>query len=303
MSRKIINLPASVRSRLFNISKETKRPFIEVLQYFAIERFLYRLSISSHAEKFFLKGALMFKAWKTFEHRPTMDINLLGRTDNTIASIENTFKDVSQLKPLIDDGLLFFSETVRGSLILSDAEYEGVRIELTSELSDAIIPIQVDIGFGDLIFPSPQTILYPTLLDHPAPKLQGYTPESVIAEKFETMVRRGLLNSRMKDFFDIWLLAQTFSFKGESLSSAILATFRQRKTPIENSPDCFSEVFYQNQNKISQWEGFLRKNRLQSIPLIQVVKEISLFLTPILQSIHREQLFEKAWDPSMRWLP
>ena len=289
MSRpNLTNVPASIRDRLLNKSKAIKRPFLELLQYYAIERFLYRLSHSTHEQKFFLKGALMFRAWQTLNHRPTMDIDLLGKTKNTVENLETIFREVCQQQITQDDGILFFSDTVKGKGIQTDAEYEGIRIEFKGDLNKAIVNMQIDIGFGDIITPGPQLLSYPTILNLPAPQLQGYTIESVIAEKFEAMVKRGILNSRMKDFFDIWILSRQFTFNNNILAAAIQATFNQRGTPIDSSPECFSEEFINHPMKNGQWNSFIHKNQIELTTgtFASVVAHIREFLVPILQKIN-----------------
>lgn len=283
--RNIVNIPASIRDKLLNKSRATKRPFLELLQYYSIERFLYRLSISNHVHKFFLKGALMFRAWQTIDHRATMDVDLLGKTTNTVQNLENICREICQQPTPLNDGILFFPNSVRGKIIQTEAEYEGIRIEFKGNLNKAIINMQIDIGFGDIIIPEPQLLSYPTILDLPAPRIHGYTIESVIAEKLETMVKRGMTNSRMKDFFDIWTLSKQFSFNSKTLTAAVKATFEQRGTTIHPSPECFSVAFATNPMKNVQWNSFIHKNQLGLAPdtFAEIVDQIRHFITPILQ--------------------
>ncbi len=301
--RNIVNIPASIRDKLLNKSRETKRPFLELLQYYSIERFLYRLSISDHARKFFLKGALMFRAWQASDHRATMDIDLLGKTINSVQNLENICREICQQETSLDDGISFFSNSVGGKIIQTEAEYEGIRIEFEGELNKAIIGMQIDIGFGDIITPGPQLLSYPTILDLPAPQLHGYTVESVIAEKLETMVKRGITNSRMKDFFDIWTLSKQFSFSSTTLAEAVRATFNRRETPTNPSPECFSKAFATDPIKNTQWRSFIHKNQLALAPntLAVVIDHISEFLTPILQRLDKSNLVTLKWTPSQRW--
>ncbi len=301
--RNIVNIPASIRAKLFNKSRETKRPFLELLQYYAIERFLYRLSISDHSHKFFLKGALMFRAWKAMDHRATMDIDLLGKTTNSVENLEKICREVCEESIALDDGMFFFSNTVKGEVIQTEAEYEGIRVGFIGELNKAKISMQIDIGFGDIITPKPQLFSYPTILDLPAPQLEGYTIESVIAEKLETMVKRGITNSRMKDFFDVWTLSKQFPFNGKILAQAIRATFQQRQTPIDSSPECFSNAFACNPTKIAQWKSFVHKNQLSLAPdsLGIAINQISQFLTPILESAFSDEFSKLTWHPSHSW--
>ncbi len=287
MNNKPVNVPASVRDKLLNRAKSTNRPFTELLQYYSIERFLYRLSISDYSQKFFLKGALMLKACQTLEHRATMDIDLLGKTTNNVQNLENICSEICKQDVPIDDGIVFFSNTIRGKMIQTEAEYEGVRIEFEGNLNKAIVHMQIDVGFGDVIFPKPQRLSYPTILDLPAPQLQGYTIESIIAEKLETMIKRGMTNSRMKDFFDVYTLTKQFSLNSKTLSAAIRGTFQQRGTEIQSSPECFSEAFANNFMANTQWSSFIHKNQLAVAPnqFSEVVDQIRQFIMPILEEL------------------
>ena len=200
------NIGASVRARLTNEAKESRRPFQEVLQYFGLERFLYRVSQSQHCNRFLLKGALMLRVWGAPGSRPTRDIDFLGYVDNEIEVIETIVREVCTIE-VEDDGVRFDSTTVAGERIKEGADYEGVRIKFVGFLDNARIAMQLDVGFGDVVHPEAEENYYPTVLDFPAPRLRTYPRESVVAEKFQAMVFLGTLNSRMKDFFDIWLLA------------------------------------------------------------------------------------------------
>ncbi|MGM0664961.1 MAG: nucleotidyl transferase AbiEii/AbiGii toxin family protein, partial [Thermodesulfobacteriota bacterium] len=212
MARKTKNIAASVHQRLLNKAKESSRPFNEILQHFAIERFIYRLSKSPHADRFILKGALMFSAWTGSMSRPTMDIDLLGNIENSTDLIVAVFKDACEME-VENDGIVFHKDTVTATRITEDADYKGVRVLLRGNLSSIRLFLQIDIGFGDVIIPKPDRVKYPVLLDFPPPELDGYTMESTVAEKFQAMVKLGLLNSRMKDFYDIWFLSRRFDFK------------------------------------------------------------------------------------------
>ena len=205
MKKDIKNIKSSVRARLQNKAKETTQPFSEILQYYGMERFLYRFSRSKYADKFILKGALMFTVWQVTERRTTLDIDFSARYDNQVATIEKVIRDICEIS-VIPDGLVFDSETVKGQKIKEDVDYEGVRVKFRGFLERSRIPMQIDVGFGDTIYPKPKTIDYPVILDFPKPHLKGYPAESVVSEKFEAMVKLGLLNSRMKDFYDIWLM-------------------------------------------------------------------------------------------------
>lgn len=296
------NIAASVRQRLLNRSKEIHRPFNELLQRFGNERFIYRLSRTSHADQFVLKGALMFTAWKTPVSRPTKDIDLLGRIDNSIETIVGIMKDACDQK-VEPDGVIFNAVSVEGTTIMEDADYAGVRIRLYGHLDNARIAIQIDIGFGDVVSPAPRKITYPTILDFPAPKLKGYSRESTIAEKFLAMVKLRELNSRMKDFYDIWLLSRQFDFKGQTLATAIRKTFANRKIKIPSRPMAFEESFGRDQAKKTQWQAFIHKSKLEDVSadFADVVQTIRKFLGPIAESLSGDNLFTGDWIAPGPW--
>ncbi|NQT29965.1 MAG: nucleotidyl transferase AbiEii/AbiGii toxin family protein, partial [Candidatus Saganbacteria bacterium] len=185
-----------------------------------MERFLYRFSCSEYADKFILKGALMFTVWQMPERRTTLDVDFLACFDNQIASIEKVIKDVCRVS-VVPDEIIFDPETVKGQKIKEDADYEGVRVKFKGFLGRSRIVMQVDMGFGDIVYPKPEPINYPVILDFPRPHLKGYPVESMVSEKFEAMVKLGLLNSRMKDFYDIWLMMRQFNFDGLKLVEAL----------------------------------------------------------------------------------
>ncbi len=302
MVGKIKNIVASVHQRLLNKSKESLRPFNELLQHFAIERFIYRLSKSPHTRRFVLKGALMFSAWTGSMSRPTMDIDLLGRIENRLDSIVAVVKDVCEME-VENDGLVFHKDTVSAARITEDADYKGVRVLLRGNLGSTRLFLQVDIGFGDVIIPKPGKVKYPVLLDFPPPELDGYTMESTIAEKFQAMVKLGLLNSRMKDFYDIWFLSRNFDFKGETLIEAIEKTFEKRKTPVISEPTIFNPSFMMDENKQAQWLGFINKAKLGDAPASfeYVTAGIKIFLQPVLVSIINRQTFRSFWAAPGSW--
>jgi hypothetical protein len=244
MKKAITNLAASVHARLLNRAKAEGRPFNELLQYYAMERFLYRLSQSDHAEQFVLKGALMLQFWGGPLTRATRDIDLLGRTAATVDELVGVIRSFITVR-VDDDGLLFDATTVSGEEIRLDSHYDGVRVRCCANLGNARIPLQIDIGFGDVITPGALKVVYPTLLDFDAPRLLGYTPETSIAEKFEAMVVLDLANTRLKDFLDIWVLAQGQEFSGDVLANAIKATFLRRRTPLpQSTPLPLTPVFH-----------------------------------------------------------
>lgn len=300
--RKITNLPASIRQRLLQVARDSARPFQEVLQYYAMERFLYRLSVSPHSEKFVLKGALMLVAWGVSSSRPTRDIDLLGFLPNNVDMLVALIREVCD-QQVDADALTFDSTTVVGKVTKEDADYTGVRVAFRGSLQNMPIPMQIDVGFGDIVFPPATVAEYPTILNHPPPQLRGYRRETTIAEKFEAMVKLGLLNSRMKDFFDIWILSRQFDFDGVVLTEAIQKTFANRGTPISVEPTAFTRSFVTDAGKAAQWQAFLRKLRIAEVApdLASVCQAIAAFLSPPSTALISEQPFRQVWRNGGPW--
>jgi hypothetical protein len=300
--RAAANLPASIHQLLLNKARQTHRPFNELIQYFAMERFLYRLSKSPYAARFILKGALMFTAWRLESYRPTMDIDLLGKTANQVESIVAMVRAICA-QPVAPDGLVFNPASVKGARITEDANYPGVRIRFQANLGTARVTLQLDIGFGDMVVPAPQAIEYPTLLDFEAPRLRGYSKESIVAEKFESLVILGILNSRMKDYFDIWTLSRQFDFDGETLGNAIAKTFSNRGTKIDPEPVGLTAKFADDSTKKSQWRGFIRKSRLDASPdLSEILFAIASFLGPLATALSAGRSFQGKWTAPGPWM-
>jgi len=304
MAGNIKNISASVHERLLNMAKRTSRPFNELLQRFAIERFIYRLSKSPHADRFVLKGALMLSVWSGPISRPTMDIDLLGKINNSLEEIKAVIRDACKMD-VEEDGMFFNEQTVSAARITEDAEYEGVRVRIQGNLGNARVWLQIDIGFGDVIVPGPGKVAYPVLLEFPSPELNGYTMETTIAEKYQAMVKLGVLNSRMKDFYDIWMLSRTFDFNGEVLAEAIEMTFINRKTDLTNDPAIFDPSFGRDDTRQVQWQGFIRKARLSNVPgnFGDVVAGIKMFLEPPVKYLVARRTFKNAWKASGPWIP
>lgn len=275
---------ASVKQKLLNKARENGRPFNEILQYYVMERFLFRLSKSTHNKRFILKGAMMLRAWQSPELRPTMDIDMLGITSNEIDNIVSQIKDIA-LVDVEPDGLLFNTSTITAEEITEDADYRGVRISMQAFLDKAKIKIQVDIGFGDVVHPGYGELRLPTVLDMPAPVLLGYSKESAIAEKFQAMVKLGIINSRMKDFYDIWLLSRQYDFDKITLAEAIRLTFENRETALPDEIVAFSDNFIQE--KQIQWTAFRKRLDHEHIPedFREIVNIIKDFILPVLELI------------------
>lgn len=300
MSKGTRNIAASVRQKLKNKAAQDKRPFAELLQYYAMERFLYRLTQSSHADRFILKGALMLRVWQSPQFRPTMDIDMLGKTSNEIEDVCTQIVDIISVEAA--DGLKFDPATIRGERIKEDADYEGVRVRFTGTLDNARVTMQIDVGFGDIIHPEPMEAVLPTILDSPAPRLFCYSRESAIAEKFEAMVKLRELNSRMKDFYDIWLLSRQFEFDGAELAEAIRLTLENRCTEIPNVITAFTSKFIKSKNK--QWSAFHKRLGQEHLPtdFTEVVLRIESFLQPIASALSTGVHFSQRWSISEHWI-
>jgi predicted nucleotidyltransferase component of viral defense system len=294
------NIPASVRQRLLNLARDERRPFNQLLQYFAMERFLYRLSQSAHAERFVLKGALMLRVWSAPEIRPTMDIDMLGKSSNDEAIIAAQIRDILSVE-VEADGLLFEPDSIQTERITEDAEYEGIRIKFRGKLDTAIVALQLDIGFGDVVYPEARTSKLPTMLGFPPAMLLCYSRESSVAEKFEAMVKLGLLNSRMKDFYDIWLLSRNYDFDGAKLSEAVKLTFEHRGTVLPQQIDAFSESFIHS--KQIQWEAFRRRFKKGQAPesFKAVVNAVDEFISPVVCGIPVDKITQKRWKAPGPW--
>jgi predicted nucleotidyltransferase component of viral defense system len=279
MAEKLANLGASVRAKLLNQARASGQPFDLILVRFALERLLYRLSVSGHAERFVLKGAMLLTTWFDDPARPTRDLDLLGFGDPDPDAMQATFREILSID--VDDGILFNPDTLRVDRIREALDYGGVRLRAVADVGGARVPVAIDVGFGDALEPGTELLEYPTLLDQPAPKLRAYARETVIAEKFQAMVALGRANSRMKDFYDIWLLATTFAFEDDRLVRAIKATFDRRETAIPAQlPDALTRDFGEDPAKIQQWEAFKRDLGADPGSLINVCATLASFLGP-----------------------
>jgi predicted nucleotidyltransferase component of viral defense system len=297
------NVPASIHRRLLNLSYARGVEFNLLLTRFAIERLLYRLSISEHRDEFVLKGALLFGLWSPELQRPTHDLDLLGLGSNSPERLRGVFEKLCALAAPAD-GLVFDSTSILVRDIRKIEEYLGRRVQLTATLGKARIRVQVDVGFGDVVSPAPELVEYPTLLDLPAPRLRAYARETVIAEKLHTMVTLGRSNSRLKDFFDLWILAGTFAFDGHRLSEAVRATFARRGTPLPVSPPlALSSDFARLEDKVQQWRAVVRKNRLEvgKVELADVVERLRCFLVPVLVALVEGRAWEGTWPAGGPW--
>jgi len=275
---------ADVYSHLQIVARTKKRPFPEIARYYAMERFLYRMSVSKYKASFFLKGGLMLMVWNPTSHRATLDIDLLARTNNSIENFTNIFQTICSLE-VPPDGVLFDTRQLTFTESQLDAEYRGLSVRFSAQLARMQIPMRLDIGFSDKILPHPVDVHYPVLLEFPRPILKGYTPETSIAEKLDAIVRLGLINTRMKDFYDIWIMLEQFQMKQEQLAPIIAEIFKHRETRVRNIPKAFTERFYSNPKTIELWNVFLKGIGHQPIPLKTVIARLDAFFTPILDKM------------------
>lgn len=271
MSSASHHFAVSVRARLLQLAKIKGVEFHEILVRFTPERFLYRLSLSPHAEDFLLKGALLFSVWYNLPHRPTRDADLLGFCASDLDSIAKVFRAVAAVE--VEDGIVSFPESVTAEEIRKEVGYGGVRVRIAGELAGARCKAQIDIGFGDAVTPSPVASTYPVLLgDLPGPVLRAYPPYTVVAEKFHAIAVLGRTNSRLKDYFGLSVLFQRETLETELLARALLATFRRRDTAISPLlPEGLSDEFAQDVTRQTLWRAFLKKHDLPFEPLADVV--------------------------------
>lgn len=279
MAKEVKNIGASVRARLLQLAKASGQSFDLVLTRFALERLLFRLSQSAHADRFVLKGAMLMMSWFEDPHRGTRDLDLLGFGDPEPEAMLATFRDILALND--DDGVEFDVDALRVDRIREELEYGGLRLRTTASISGARINLTIDIGFGDAMEPGAEMLDYPSMLAFPAPRLRAYARETVIAEKFQAMVALGRANSRMKDFYDIWILSKSFDFAGDRLARAIAATFARRKTAIPvDLPDALTPAFANDEQKQRQWNAFVRDVSANPGGLEDVVANLADFLMP-----------------------
>jgi hypothetical protein len=300
------NLSASVRQRLLNRAKEEGDDFQRILVRFALERLLYRISLSGYAARFYLKGALLLLVWMDEPHRRTKDLDLLGLGNPTSEELAAIFQELCRLE-VEPDGLRFEEGSVRVREIREENIYGGVRVTLTAYLDQARIPLQIDVGFGDRVVPPPEFVTFPVLLEFPAPNLRAYTRETVIAEKLSALIALDLDNSRLKDFFDLWTFSQQFDFDGEVLAKAIDATLSQRRISLPLGPPTgLTSKFSDHPGKLTQWRAFVQQSlspALHNLSLPEVVSAVADFLLPVLKAIDQEDSFHAFWYPGGPWRP
>ena len=277
MAKQTRDTGASIRARLLNLAREKGQAFDLLLTRYATERLLYRLSTTPHRDRFVLKGAMLMTTWFDDPHRPTRDVDLLGYGDPAPEPMLAVFREICAVEE--NDGILFDVDALRVELIREELEYGGLRLRTTARLAGARITVVIDIGFGDATEPGVEEINLPVMLDLPAPRLRAYPRETVVAEKFQAMVLFGLANTRMKDYYDIWILSRSYAFDAERLGRAIAATFERRGTAIpEDLPDALTPAFSTDATKQRQWEAFARDLAAEVPSLEMIVADLAGFL-------------------------
>ena len=303
MKREIKNKPASIRAKLTNIARIEGIEFDALLLRYFQERFLYRLTISEFSDHFILKGGLLLVCFKIPGTRPTKDIDFLAeQLNNDQTELENIFRKIAKL--YFDDEVKFDPLSISSERIKEDVDYEGIRLKINATLGHARKRMQMDIGFGDIVIPRAKKIEFPTLLEQVPPKIKVYSIESIISEKFEAMVKLAMVNSRMKDFYDVYTLSINYDFCGNRLKKAIGSTFKRRKTIVPASPLVFQTEFHNDRGRQRQWAAFLRKSRIANTDksFNQIMERITKFLKPVVISINNKTKIEKSWYSSLgRW--
>lgn len=296
------NLAASVRARLLTLAQEKGEDYQRILGKYAVERFLFRLGRSEYRDRFVLKGAMLFTLWMGEMHRPTKDLDLLGWGSSAVEEVEKTIRAICAV--VEEDGLVFDGGSVAGERIKEDDEYEGVRVKLSATLAGARIPMQIDIGFGDAVYPEPEFASFPVLLPMEAPRIRAYPREATIAEKFNAMVVLDIRNSRMKDLYDIWFMATTWEFDMEPLRAAIIASFERRGVLLpKETPFALTDEFLNDAQKRQQWNAFAsRLNPGSIIPRLDEVGAVLRgFLMPCIVADNREKELAGHWRPDSSW--
>lgn len=297
----IKDMASSVRDRLLNLARRTGKPFEEVLILYGLERFLFRLSQSPYKKDFILKGGLLLMGMGMSDVRPTRDIDLLGLMPEVTEPVSKAIQEIGQID--FNDGVVYDFSRLTSEPLSPHSEYPGIRFKFAGSLGKARIPMQIDIGFGDSIVPGAREMEFPTLLDMESPVIMGYATETIIAEKFEAALDLADLNSRMKDFYDIWVLSQRYSFEGRMLQDGVTATCKRRKTAVRSDAEIFSDEFAERFDKQTQWSGFLSKGPVTDAPadFSIVMKALQDFLLPLARSSEKDEVWNATWPPGGPW--
>ena len=296
-----VNIAASVFDRLKRSARAANKDFNLALNRYAAERLLYRLSCSRHAGSFLLKGAMLFAVWEREPHRPTRDIDLLGFGEDSEERVRRVFVEVCGT-PVEDDGVVFDPASVAVTDIMKAQRYQGKHVRVDGRLGTARLRCQIDVGFGDAIVGAAPTIVYPTLLDQPAPRLRAYPAVAVIAEKLHAVVELGLDNSRMKDFYDLHVLPQRLAFAGDELVAAIAATLARRGVTLgAELPVGLTRVFAEDAAARTRWKAFMSRNHLGALDLNDVIAGARRFLQEPVEAVAGADRFVKRWPAGGPW--
>ncbi|HBR82914.1 MAG: nucleotidyl transferase AbiEii/AbiGii toxin family protein [Qipengyuania citrea] len=284
MAKRPVNLARSVKDRLLNFAREKDRVFDVVLVRFALERLLYRLSISGHRDRFVLKGGMLVTVWLEDDNRVTRDADFLGHGDESTEQLVEDFREIMSIA--VEDGIEFDGEALSATAIREEIEYGGVRLKTFAYMEKTKILVTIDVGFGDALADASQQLEYPTLLDLPSPQVRSYPPETVIAEKFQAMVALGVANGRMKDFYDLWAIPKSLEIGDKELDAAILATFERRETQVpKDRPPGLSSEMTENPDKQRQWAAYTASIELEKVSLSEVAEAIWSLVGPACKRI------------------
>lgn len=290
----------SILARLKNKAQDEGVEYQQILTRYGLERMLYRLSQSRHVDSFLLKGAMLFNLWFDMPHRPTRDVDLLGFGSYGLEALVLIFREVCEIHA--DDGIVFDAKTVKSAEIRKESNYEGVRVTFLGLIDNVRCPIQIDIGYGDAVIPEADQVEYPVLLnDMPQPALLAYPRYTVVAEKTEAMIKLAMANTRLKDFFDLWILSTYADFDGTMLQHALVATHTRRRTALDSDPVGLSDAFAGDPAKQTQWNAFVRKNKLNAPDLLSVVATLRHFLLPVLDASSKGENFNQRWLAKGPW--
>jgi len=297
------NISASVKNRLLSMARQSGKPFQSLLTHYGLERFLFRLSRSRLKGKFILKGGLLLVGMGLPLARTTRDIDFLGLMPGNINSVERFIREIGSIA--INDGLVYKFDDFGIEAMAEDTEYPGIRIKFDGWLGKARIPMQIDVGFGDVVVPDAREMTFPTLLDMDPPVVNAYSVETIIAEKFEASLDLAELNSRMKDFYDIWMLSRAYPFQGSALQEAVMATCNRRATPLTSRALIFANEFADRSDKRTRWKTFLKKAQISDIPdeFPVIMETIRSFLCPLVEASEEQRRFEKEWPAGGPWCP
>lgn len=295
----IKNIEASIRAKLLKIAKDNKLPFDYIVLRYIQEKIIKRLSLSDYRDNFILKGGLFFLLFDNLNPRVTKDIDFLGKSiENSEEFTRKVFEEIISIE--LDDGILF--EELETERIKEDADYEGIRLNIDCKLGKIKKRIQIDIGYGDKVYPKIKYADYPSLLGEKINDILIYSLETVIAEKFEAMVKLSILNSRMKDFYDIFNIIYNYEIDMLKIQNAIKITFENRKTDLAENPTAFTEEFYKNEDKIRQWNGFMKRLKIEKLEFEKVIFLLKAFLDPILKNILENKEENRTWkNDKQKW--